>query len=175
MDWSSFTRYPNWVPVEFSLLYFYLRWTRWGLATCDNLSSLHCLLFDWENCQFAPVFGLSCLLLARCCELPSAEQNHPVLSMLWPVWFSEWSPLWPYSYNFVDRIAVVITMRMSLYLYPSLLPMGFLPDTKIGGLRMHRECRERFPRHRGLAIPTCITASAWPTIMPMSTGPFPAL
>ena len=28
-------------------------------------------------------------------------------------------------------------------------------------LRMRRECRERFPRHRGLAIPTCITARAW--------------
>ena len=28
------------------------------------------------------------------------------------------------------------------------------------GLRMHRECRECFPHHRGLAIPTCITASA---------------
>ena len=25
---------------------------------------------------------------------------------------------------------------------------------------MRRECRERFPRHRGLAIPTCITARA---------------
>ena len=25
---------------------------------------------------------------------------------------------------------------------------------------MHRECRERFPRRRGLAIPTCITARA---------------
>ena len=29
-------------------------------------------------------------------------------------------------------------------------------------LRMHRECLERFPRHRGLAIPVCITARAWP-------------
>ena len=28
---------------------------------------------------------------------------------------------------------------------------------------MRRECRERFPHHRGLAIPTCITARAWPT------------
>ena len=27
---------------------------------------------------------------------------------------------------------------------------------------MRRECRERFPRHRGLAIPACITARAWP-------------
>ena len=25
---------------------------------------------------------------------------------------------------------------------------------------MRRECQERFPRHRGLAIPTCITARA---------------
>ena len=25
---------------------------------------------------------------------------------------------------------------------------------------MRRECRERFPRHRGLAIPTCIAARA---------------
>ena len=31
------------------------------------------------------------------------------------------------------------------------------------GLRMRRECRERFPRERGLVIPTCITARAWRT------------
>ena len=30
--------------------------------------------------------------------------------------------------------------------------MGLLPDTWNCGLRMRRECRERFPRHRGLAI-----------------------
>ena len=28
---------------------------------------------------------------------------------------------------------------------------------------MRRECRERFPHHRGIAIPTCITARAWRT------------
>ena len=28
---------------------------------------------------------------------------------------------------------------------------------------MRRECRERFPRHRGLAIPICITTRAWRT------------
>ena len=38
--------------------------------------------------------------------------------------------------------------------------MGLLPDTPNCGLRMRRECRERFPRHHGLAIPTCITARA---------------
>ena len=37
---------------------------------------------------------------------------------------------------------------------------GLLPDTQNYGLRMRREFRERFPRHRGLAIPTCITARA---------------
>ena len=40
------------------------------------------------------------------------------------------------------------------------IPMDLLPDTYYYGLCMHRECRERFPRHRGLAIPTCITARA---------------
>ena len=39
--------------------------------------------------------------------------------------------------------------------------MGLLPDTKNYGLRTRRELRERFPRHHGLAIPTCITAHAW--------------
>ena len=43
------------------------------------------------------------------------------------------------------------------------LAMSLLPDTQNCGLRMHRECRERFPRHRELVIPTCITARAWRT------------
>ena len=29
-------------------------------------------------------------------------------------------------------------------------PMGLLPDTQYCGLRMRRECRERFPRHPDL-------------------------
>ena len=40
-------------------------------------------------------------------------------------------------------------------------PMGLFPDTQICWLRMCWECRERFPRHHGLAVPTCITARAW--------------
>ena len=38
--------------------------------------------------------------------------------------------------------------------------MGLLPDTQNCGLRMRRECRERFPHQRGLAIPTYITTRA---------------
>ena len=41
--------------------------------------------------------------------------------------------------------------------------LGLLPYTQNCGMLMCRECRERFPRHRGLAIPTCITARAWRT------------
>ena len=36
--------------------------------------------------------------------------------------------------------------------------MGLLPGTSKCGLRMRRQFRERFPRHGGLAISTCITA-----------------
>ena len=39
----------------------------------------------------------------------------------------------------------------------SVRTMGLLPDMKKCVLRMRRECRKRFPRHRGLAIPTSIT------------------
>ena len=38
--------------------------------------------------------------------------------------------------------------------------MGLLPDTLNCGLCMRSECRENFHRHRGLTIPTYITARA---------------
>ena len=37
---------------------------------------------------------------------------------------------------------------------------GPLARYAIYGLHMRRECRERFPSHRGLVIPACITARA---------------
>ena len=45
------------------------------------------------------------------------------------------------------------------------LPLQFIINGPLAryencGLRMRRECRERFPRLRGSAIPTCITARA---------------
>ena len=40
-------------------------------------------------------------------------------------------------------------------------PWAFYQIRKNCGLRMRRECRERLPRHRVLAISTCITARAW--------------
>ena len=50
--------------------------------------------------------------------------------------------------------------------------MGPLPDTLNFGQRMRRECRERFPRQRGLAIPTCITARAWRNFAYLVRGPY---
>ena len=51
------------------------------------------------------------------------------------------------------------------------MPMGLLPDTQNRGLRMRRECRERFPRHRvqrkllvsdpGMHHGTCVTHVPW--------------
>ena len=41
--------------------------------------------------------------------------------------------------------------------------MDLLPDMYNCGTLMHRECRERFRRHRGLAILTWITIRAWRT------------
>ena len=40
--------------------------------------------------------------------------------------------------------------------------MGLLSDTYYCGLRMHRECQERVPHHRGLTIPTCIVPRCMP-------------
>ena len=57
--------------------------------------------------------------------------------------------------------------------YSATSDMGFLPDTKICGLHMRRECRKRFPRHRlqrkpiisdpGMHHDTCVTYPGWLT------------
>ena len=58
--------------------------------------------------------------------------------------------------------------------------MGLLPDTYNCGLRMRRECRERFPRHRLLRKPlvsdpgmhhgTCVTHVPWCMSGPLTHG-----
>ena len=50
------------------------------------------------------------------------------------------------------------TLLLGMHLHFNI--MGLLPGTWNCGLRMRRECRERFLRHSRLAIPTCITARA---------------
>ena len=64
----------------------------------------------------------------------------------------------------------VFSLRKSFRIYPLQnggdlvqVSMDLLPDTQNRGLRMRWECRVRFPRHLGLAVPTCITARAWGT------------
>ena len=60
----------------------------------------------------------------------------------------------------VRRFQICYNFELIVSIYHTL---GLLPDTYICGLLMRRECRERFPRQRGLAFPTCITARAWRT------------
>ena len=52
---------------------------------------------------------------------------------------------------------------------------GLLPDMQNCSLRMCRGCRERFPRRRQLAIPTCITARAWRTCRDACRDHWPAV
>ena len=62
-------------------------------------------------------------------------------------------------------MAICVKQQYPVYGYNS--AMGLLPDTYNCGLRMHRECRERFPRHRlqmkplvndpGMHHGTCVT------------------
>ena len=71
--------------------------------------------------------------------------------MEWPLWFSG-----------------LFYIFITLY---GIRAMGLLPDTQNCGLRMRRECRERFPRHRlqmkprvndpGMHHGTCVTHVPW--------------
>ena len=53
-----------------------------------------------------------------------------------------------------------INLKQETHSLPPMAVMGLLPDTYNWELCMRRESRERFPRHRGLGIPKCITAHA---------------
>ena len=53
--------------------------------------------------------------------------------------------------------------------------MGFLPDTWNCGLRMRRECQERFPRHPRVSDPdmhhgTCVTHVPWCIPVSLTSG-----
>ena len=79
----------------------------------------------------------------------------------------QWIWRWVHQCSYLD---VSIGLHVGLCGFPWLVlpedfPTGFLPNTYNCGLRMRRECRECLPRHRGLAIPTCITTRAVRAVM----------
>ena len=75
--------------------------------------------------------------------------------------YLHWTPLYSLRWYFAtkdyrtwDTVAFICTRNATS------MPHGLL--SRYVTLRMRRECRDRFPRHRGgLAIPKCITAHAW--------------
>ena len=88
-------------------------------------------------------------------------------SMKW-VSREKWFRTWPTRPGFIIKTdewwrEASGTAALQIYVVNRCQFMGLLPDTQNCGLRMLRECCERFSRHRSLAIPTCITARAWRT------------
>ena len=114
-----------------------------------------------RRCNVTPSSSLSPLLIIVCTR--SRSRCSPVL-LLWRFWSTRMS---------VPRVTIVCwpsLLAPVCFLWGSRpscrLPwvpgnrMDFLPDTQNCGLHIRRKCRESFPRHRGSAIPTCITARA---------------
>ena len=66
-----------------------------------------------------------------------------------------------------------ITTTIQSTTKPCAYIMGLLSDMSNCELRMRRECRECFHRHRGLAIPTCITVRPSRTCRDACRGRFP--
>ena len=68
-------------------------------------------------------------------------------------------------------ILVLLTWSLSCQHRYSIVLLGLLPDTQNCGLRMRRECRERFPHHQlqrkplvsdpGIHHGTCVTHVPW--------------
>ena len=90
----------------------------------------------------------------------------------------------PFSFRTLEAVGLSYPMDKLTPLSPERLPwawiyktfrcliiMGLLPDTQSCGLRMRRECRERFPRHwlqrkplisdHGMHHDTCVTHVPW--------------
>ena len=85
---------------------------------------------------------------------------------IYPIESSSWLPFWIHSYQSILSICfILISLRGLNAVWSCDMLMGLLPDTYNCGLRMRRECRAYFPRHRGLAIPACIRARASRALM----------
>ena len=68
--------------------------------------------------------------------------------MIQGLWVMVPNALLPWSAIHASWRPVRFCRYISCGMTPSLDSMGLLPDTSNCGLRMRRECRERFPRHQ---------------------------
>ena len=120
--------------------------------------------------------GMSIWFLSGTVWLIGLLEHLAEISVLGMLRLTHWAYLWhsPRS-NFTMPKLLFPIMRLNiLSILPtsfSVTPMGLLPDTYNCGLRMRRECRERFPRHRnqrkplvidpGMHHDTCVTHVPW--------------
>ena len=136
------------------------------MAEHHNMYPLHCSDFQIIFCLFACIS----LILFYCSD-DNASLKHfsesiwwhhvvEALSTLLAFWVGNPS-VFRKDHAHASRFVVFCCDMVSFDLQCHI--MGLLPDTQNWGLRMRQECRERFPHHRGLAIPTCITARVWRT------------
>ena len=123
----------------------------WNLMYFD-ISSHGCHLNHWEYCDYqwtsSLEFDLSIVPIIPKCYL---RWNSYMIYKTAPC---RWSN---FCQSFCFHMCKIIYVRIYRQ------GMGLLPDTQNCLLRMRRECRERLPRQRQLAIPTCIPARAWRT------------
>ena len=98
-------------------------------------------------------------------KLPARPTSWTVKDNLITVSFQPRSLLWNCMENLstIYNAFIVIYCGSAKVIYTHIYPYSPLSDTWNWGSRMRRECRQRLPRHRRLAIPTCITARAWRT------------
>ena len=95
-------------------------------------------MIEWADGGLAQRFGRGCYLYS--------------------LWHSSWWGI--FDQDVFSVLSMLAAFDLTNNCRRKVLGMGLLPDMQNIWLRMHRECRERFPLDRGLAIPICITARA---------------
>ena len=126
--------------------------------------------YNWLSREFVTVFVM------EYCHAPFAECFHWNLPTSWIVWIRRLAFLPSKNYNKHHSLTKPVILITSWE--PGMLPLLCIKQTeriiincfcKCNGplaryiklrVRKRRECRERFPRHCGLAIPTWSTARA---------------
>ena len=122
------------------------RWPPWDAPPIVRklhyvLSHCVCMLFlfGWPPCQRSDVTLM---------EVSQHALDSLYIRSIWLLYIVMFfvNLIW-YLYLFwLNKHCLSLSLSLSMLIQNE--PMGLLPDTQNGGLRMRQECRERFSRHR---------------------------